>query len=69
MTKGGHETHAALAAELQASIARLRTDIESRSDPLLEEVAHAIDLMLRLTTHAHDHAMTNHDRLSALERE
>lgn len=69
MTEGGHETHAALARELQASIARLRTDIESRSDPLLEEVANAIELMLRLTTHAHDHAMTNGDRLSALERE
>lgn len=69
MTEGGHETHAALAEELQATIARLRTDIESRSDPLLEEVANAIELMLRLTTHAHDHAMTNNDRLRALERE
>ena len=69
MTEGGHETHAALAEELKASIARLRTDIESRSDPLLEEVANAIELMLRLVTHAHDHAMTNSDRLSALERE
>jgi hypothetical protein len=69
MTEGGHETHEALAQELQASIDRLRTDIESRSDPLLEEVANAIELMLRLVTHAHDHAMTNADRLKELERE
>lgn len=69
MTEGGHETHEALAQELKASIARLRTDIESRSDPLLEEVANAVELMLRLATHAHDHAVTNSDRLTALERE
>ena len=64
MTAGGHETHAELARELTASIEKLRTDIESRSDPLLEEVAHALELLLRLTSHAHDHAVANSDRAS-----
>ncbi len=67
MTRGGHETHAELARELAASLERLRTDIESRSDPILEEVANAIDILLRLTTHAHDHALTNSTRLDELE--
>lgn len=62
MTAGGHETHAELARELTASIERLRTDIESRTDPLLEEVAHALEILLRLTTHAHDHAVANSER-------
>lgn len=68
MTVGDHSTHAALADELKASIARLRTDIESRSDALLEEIANAMELILQLTTHAHDHAVTNSDRLDELER-
>ena len=62
MTVGGHETHAELARELTASIERLRSDIESRTDPLLEEVAHALELLLRLTSHAHDHAVANSER-------
>lgn len=66
MTVDGHETHAELARELTASIDRLRTDIESRTDPLLEEVAHALELLLRLTTHAHDHAVANSERLTRL---
>jgi hypothetical protein len=69
MSIGDHTTHAELAAELRASIERLRTDIESRSDPMLEEVAHALELILGLTTHAHEHAVTNSDRLAELERE
>lgn len=69
MTVGGHETHAELARELTASIQRLRTDIESRSDPLLEEVAHALEILLQLTTHAHDHAVANSDRLTQLQPE
>ena len=67
MTSGDHTTHAQLAEELRASIERLRTDIESRSDPILEEVAHAMELLLGLTTHAHEHAVTNSDRLAQLE--
>lgn len=69
MTSGNHETHEELARELTASLARLCEDIESRSDPLLEEVAHAMELLLRLTSHAHDHALTNSERLDRLERE
>lgn len=69
MTTGDHTTHAELAAELRASISRLRTDIASRSDPMLEEVAHAMELLLELTTHAHEHAVTNSDRLAQLESE
>ncbi|HVM21330.1 MAG TPA: hypothetical protein VM307_15330 [Egibacteraceae bacterium] len=68
MTKGNHDTHAALAVQLTASLERLRTDIESRTDPMLEEVANAIELVLRLTTHAHDHALENSRRLDALEQ-
>ncbi len=63
-----HATHAALAEELSSSITKLRQDIESRSDPLLEEIAHALEVILRLVTHAHDHAVTNSDRLRELER-
>lgn len=68
MSTGDHSTHAELAAELRASIERLRTDIESRSDPMLEEIAHALELLLSLTAHAHEHAVTNSDRLARLER-
>jgi hypothetical protein len=67
MTEGDHETHAELARELTASIDRLRSDIESRTDPLLEEVAHALEILLRLTTHAHDHAVANSERLSSTQ--
>lgn len=69
MTAGDHTTHAELAAELAASIERLRLDVEARSDPMLEEIAHALELILGLTTHAHDHAVTNSDRLAQLEPE
>ncbi len=68
MADHDHTTHAELARELTDSIARLRTDIESRSDPLLEEVANALEVILRLTTHAHDHAVANSERLKDLER-
>jgi hypothetical protein len=64
---GDHQTHAALAEELATSIARLRTDIESRSDPILGEVAHALELVLQLAGHAHDHALENGRRLSEIE--
>lgn len=67
MTDDDHITHAALAEELTSSIQRLRRDIESRSDPILEEVAHAMEVILQLTTHAHDHALENRERLKALD--
>lgn len=69
MTEGDHTTHAELAEQLRESIARLRTDVESRSDAILGEIAHAMELILGLTTHAHDHALTNSERLDRLERE
>ncbi|HUH08480.1 MAG TPA: hypothetical protein VML96_11845 [Egibacteraceae bacterium] len=62
-----HITHQALAAQLRDSIQRLRRDVESRSDPILDEVAHALDLILEITTHAHDHAIANSRRLDVLE--
>lgn len=68
MTTGNHETHAELARELTASIDRLRQDIEARSDPMLEEVANAMEVLLRLTSHAHDHALQNSERLDQIER-
>ena len=69
MTDDDHTTHAELAEQLTASIERLREDIESRSDPLLEEIAHAMELILRLTTHAHDHALEPSSRLKALDQQ
>lgn len=68
MTDDDHTTHAALASQLASSIDRLRRDIESRSDPLLEEIADALEVILRLTTHAHDHAVENSSRLKDLTR-
>ena len=61
-------THAQLARELAASIERLRRDVESRSDPILEELANALDLILRLTTHVHEHAVETNARLAQVER-
>ena len=66
MSDDDHTTHAELAAQLKTSIDRLRDDIESRSDPLLEEITDALELILRLTTHAHDHALENRNRLKDL---
>jgi BMFP domain-containing protein YqiC len=67
MTEDDHVTHAKLAEQLRGSIERLRTDVESRGDPMLEEIAHALDVILELTTHAHDHALQNRDRIRELE--
>lgn len=64
-----HQTHAELAAQLRESIARLRRDLEARTDPMLDEIAVALELILDLTTHAHDHALDNRDRIRALESE
>ena len=62
-----HGTHAQLARELAESIERLNQDVESRSDPILEELAHALDVILRLTTHVHDHAVETNARLAQIE--
>ncbi|MGH3664934.1 MAG: hypothetical protein ACRDU8_02380 [Egibacteraceae bacterium] len=67
MTEDDHRTHAALAEQLVSSIERLRSDVEARSDPVLEEIARAMEILLRLTTHAHDHALDNRRRIRALE--
>lgn len=67
MTDDDHTTHAELAEELANSIGRLRQDVESRTDPMLEEIAHAMEVILQLTTHAHDHAVENSRRLKALD--
>ncbi len=61
-------SHADLAAQLRSSIARLCSDVEARSDPVLGEITHALELILRLTAHTHDHARSHGERLSALER-
>ncbi|MDP9406061.1 MAG: hypothetical protein M3O86_05605 [Actinomycetota bacterium] len=63
------DSHAALTEQLRSSIARLCSDVEARSDPVLDEIAHALRLVLRLTTHTHDHARSQADRLAALERD
>ena len=60
-------THAELARELAESIQRLNQDVESRTDPILEELAHALEVILRLTTHVHDHAVETNARLAQIE--
>lgn len=67
MTDDDHLTHSALAEQLRGSISRLRADIESRGDPILEELAHALEVVLELTTHAHDHALENRDNIRELQ--
>lgn len=62
-----HRTHAELIDRLKASIGRLRSDMEARSDPLLEEVARSLELLLELSVHAHDHALGNRERIERLE--
>ncbi|HVL99105.1 MAG TPA: hypothetical protein VM324_07420 [Egibacteraceae bacterium] len=60
-------THAALVEQLRDSVARLRLDLEARTDPLLEEVAHALELVIELNAHVHDHALANRERIERLE--
>lgn len=61
------QTQAALIEHLRESIGRLRQDLGARSDPLLDEVAHALGLLLDLASHAHQHAVDDVRRLDALE--
>lgn len=67
MTDGDQDTHAALAEELKASIGRLREDVEARSDPVLGEIAHALQLLLDLSAHTHHHAIENRSGLGHVE--
>lgn len=67
MTDDDHLTHAELAERLHASIEKLRQDLEARSDPMLTEIADALEVILGLVTHAHDHALENRDRIRLLE--
>ncbi len=67
MATEDHTTHAELASRLRESIARLRMDVEARSDAVLGEIAEALELLLSLTEHAHDHVLTNHERIRGLE--
>ncbi len=67
MTENDHRTHSALAEQLRESLRRLREDVEARSDPMLGEIAHALELLLELTSHAHDHTLDNRERIRALE--
>jgi hypothetical protein len=62
-----HRTHQDLAAQMRESIARIRVDVEARSDPILSEVVRALELVVEITTHAHDHALQNRERIAALE--
>lgn len=54
------------ADRLRDSITRLREDVEARSDPLLDEIADALELLLSLTRHTHDHTMENQQLIRAL---
>jgi hypothetical protein len=61
-------THADLAEQLRDTIARLRMEIEARSDATLVDLTEALELLLQLTTHVHDHAVETAARVQALER-
>lgn len=67
MATENHTSHAELASRLRESIARLRQDVEARSDAVLGEIAQALELLLSLTEHAHDHVLSNHERIRGLE--
>jgi hypothetical protein len=67
MTADDQPTHGALADELRATLRRLRSDIEARSDPVLEDVTSAIELLLDIASHAHQHALENRGRIERLE--
>lgn len=62
-------THGELAEKLQSSIARLREDVEARADPILTEIAYALELIVDIATHAHDYALENRARIEQLEAE
>jgi hypothetical protein len=51
--------HRELTEQLHSSIARLREDIEARVDPVLTEIADALELIVDLVAHTHDHALKN----------
>ncbi len=67
MATEDHTSHAELASRLRESIARLRQDVEARSDAVLGEITHALELLLSLTEHVHEHVLTNHERIRGLE--
>ncbi|MGH8896807.1 MAG: hypothetical protein ACRDZ4_07240 [Egibacteraceae bacterium] len=59
--------HRELMKQLRSSIARLREDVEARVDPGLAEIADALELIVDLVTHTHDHTLENRARIEALE--
>ncbi len=60
-------THEQLTDQLRAIIARLREDVEARSDPVLGEIAQALEVIADLVTHSHDHTRDNRARIDKLE--
>ncbi|MGH8904858.1 MAG: hypothetical protein ACRDYA_25040 [Egibacteraceae bacterium] len=56
-----------LAEQLHSSIARLREDVEARTDPVLTEIARALELIVDIAIHAHDYALENRARIEELE--
>lgn len=67
VTQDDHVPYGELAEQLRASIVRLREDVEARADPVLTEIACALDLIVDMATHAHEHALANHARIETLE--
>ena len=60
-------TQRVLTERLRDSIGRLRRDLEARSDPLLAEVVDVAELLLELTSRAHERAADNRRRIDAFE--
>ena len=52
---------------LRVIIARLREDVEARSDPVLGQIAQALEVLADLVTHSHDHTQDNRARIEKLE--
>lgn len=68
MTAEDPLTHGQSVDRLQAIIAQLRHDVEARSDRTLEDIARALDIVVQLVTHTHEHALDNRARIERLER-
>jgi hypothetical protein len=56
-----------LTGQLRTIIARVREDVEARSDPALEEIANALEVICELVAHSHEQVMDTRARIDRLE--
>jgi hypothetical protein len=67
VTQEDHATHRELVEQLNLSITRLYEDVEARADPVLAEIAHALELLMTLSVKTHEYALDNRARIEELE--